>query len=43
MTSKLLQTAMLLIAAPFLWFFHGVCFTLLVLGQTVAAIGRVWR
>lgn len=43
MTSKLLQTAALLIAAPFLLAGSMVGLVLIVIGQTAQSVRKVWR
>lgn len=43
MTSKLLQTLALLISAPFLLLGSMVGLVLIVIGQTVQSVRKVWR
>lgn len=43
MTSKLLQTAALLIAAPVLWAFGFITYSLVMIGQTAQSVRKIWR
>ena len=43
MTSRLAQTAALIVASPLLWAFGLVTFTLVSLGNTATAIWKVWK